>query len=480
MAASSGNCVVLFLSIAFAMFGGINCMHSSASAMTYAIPEIYSLLENITGTANEAVNVFENQLVKQQENHKQTMALSQNQLIKQQENHEQAMVLYRNQLEKQDQLLNVLQCQQDNNTGIINVLQNIVNQVTTSQQEKENQVINYLLQGQQNSLKIEQDHHQEVATLLQNQQQTLTQIAESQAQMVMTQSQMAVTQSQMAVTQGQMAITFNQVVSLLQMQNQQLQYVTDTMNTMVSVMENQQETTLIAAYPTMMTSTEHVTQDTTTNVEFPIQDCSELVTNGHNPSSIYTITPSNGASFDVYCDMDTAGGGWTVFQKRFNGSINFYRGWDKYKQGFGDINGEFWLGLRILHQLTQSGTWVLRVDLEDFNGETAYALYNSFQIGEAASNYRLSIGSYSGTAGDSLSLHNNMQFSTYDRDNDVSAAFCADDRQGAWWYSYCGDSNLNGRYLGPSRKHWTGMTWNHWKSNRSLKKSEMKIRRVVK
>ena len=214
----------------------------------------------------------------------------------------------------------------------------------------------------------------------------------------------------------------------------------------------------------------------------PVQDCSDLFTNGY-PSGIYTITPTNAASFDVYCDMNTTDGGWTVFQKRFNGSINFYRGWDEYEGSFGNLSGEFWLGLRELHQLTQSGKWVLRVDLVDFEGNSAYALYDSFYIGDAESNYTLSIGSYSGTAGDSMAGSpiqvslNNMQFSTYDRDNDFwSEGNCAANWQGAWWYRSCANSNLNARYLGSSGNNGTGMVWFDWKSLQSLKKSEMKIR----
>ena len=169
-------------------------------------------------------------------------------------------------------------------------------------------------------------------------------------------------------------------------------------------------------------------------------------------------------------------------RKRFNGSTDFYRGWDEYEQGFGNLNGDFWLGLHNLHRLIQSGTWAFRVDLEDFEGNLAYAIYNSFHIGDAESNYRLSIGSYSGTAGDSMAgiySHNNMQFTTYDRDNDVWGHNCADKRHGAWWYRDCTYSNLNGRYLGPSGNSVTGMSWLHWKNSwQSLKKSEMKIRRV--
>ena len=183
--------------------------------------------------------------------------------------------------------------------------------------------------------------------------------------------------------------------------------------------------------------------------------------------------------------MDTSDGGWTVIQKRFDGSTDFYRNWIDYQEGFGDLNSEFWAGLQLVHQLTQTGNWVLRIDLEDFDDTTAYAEYQPFQVGGAESNYTLTIGSYSGTAGDSMVWHqsksslNNTPFSTYDRDNDDSSRHCAANyREGAWWYRHCARSNLNGRYLGQSGNGNTAMLWYSWKENQSLKKSEMKIRRV--
>ena len=127
--------------------------------------------------------------------------------------------------------------------------------------------------------------------------------------------------------------------------------------------------------------------------------------------------------------------------------------------------------------MTQSGNWQLRIDMEAFDGDTAYAVYDTFSVGDASSNYELNIGIYSGTAGDSLSYHNNMAFSTKDRDNDADSRNCAQQFKGAWWYKYCHHSNLNGLYLGPTGSNSTGNMWRHWKGFQSLKRTEMKMRR---
>jgi len=98
----------------------------------------------------------------------------------------------------------------------------------------------------------------------------------------------------------------------------------------------------------------------------------------------------------VFCDQTTDGGGWTVFQKRLNGSVDFYVYWSDYKVGFGDLNGEFWLGLDKIHRLTSDNNSMLRVDLEDFEGNTAYAEYNMFGVMSENDMYKLNLGRYSG------------------------------------------------------------------------------------
>ena len=130
------------------------------------------------------------------------------------------------------------------------------------------------------------------------------------------------------------------------------------------------------------------------------------------------MNPDGKGAFLVYCDMSTDGGGWTVFQRRQDGSVDFYRGWDNYKSGFGQLTAEFWLGNDKIHRLTASRARSLRVELGDWNGAKAYAKYGKFYIGDEQAKCRLEVGSYSGTAGDSLAWHNNEAFSTKDRDND--------------------------------------------------------------
>ena len=94
--------------------------------------------------------------------------------------------------------------------------------------------------------------------------------------------------------------------------------------------------------------------------------------------------------------MTTSGGGWTVFQRRLDGSVDFYRGWQDYKHGFGDLNGEFWLGLDKINRIASASRNKLRIDMEDTSGNTKYAEYDSFAIASEQQQYRLSFGTFNG------------------------------------------------------------------------------------
>ena len=177
--------------------------------------------------------------------------------------------------------------------------------------------------------------------------------------------------------------------------------------------------------------------------------------------------------------METDGGGWTVFQRRQDGSVDFYRNWIDYEDGFGNLNGEFWLGLGKINRLTKEQSNTLRVDLGDFDGNTAYAQYSTFSVGNSTTEYTLTVGGYSGTAGDSLAWHNGMKFTTRDNDNDPPSGNCALDWYGAWWFYACFHSHLNGPYHhNPVLSSANGIIWRHWKGPLySLKFTEMKTRR---
>ncbi|KAF3823395.1 hypothetical protein GH733_010831 [Mirounga leonina] len=206
------------------------------------------------------------------------------------------------------------------------------------------------------------------------------------------------------------------------------------------------------------------------------QDCAQHLMNGDTLSGVYTIFLNGELSrkLQVYCDMTTDGGGWIVFQRRQNGQTDFFRKWAEYRVGFGNLEDEFWLGLDNIHRITSQGRYELRVDMRD-GQEAAFAYYDKFSVEDGRNLYKLRLGGYNGTAGDSLSYHQGRPFSTEDRDNDVAVTNCALSYKGAWWYKNCHRTNLNGKY-GESR-HSQGINWYHWKGHEfSIPFVEMKMR----
>ncbi|XP_028458210.1 tenascin isoform X5 [Perca flavescens] len=206
------------------------------------------------------------------------------------------------------------------------------------------------------------------------------------------------------------------------------------------------------------------------------KDCGQILLNGETTSGLYTIYVGGEESqpIQVYCDMTTDGGGWMVFLRRQNGKLEFFRNWKNYTVGFGNLNDEFWLGLSNLHKITNSGHYELRVDLRD-NGESAYAQYDKLTIAEQKTRYKVYIGAYSGTAGDSMTYHHGRPFSTFDNDNDIAVTNCALSYKGAFWYKNCHRVNLMGKY--GDNSHSKGINWFHWKGHEhSIEFAEMKIR----
>ncbi|XP_026746619.1 angiopoietin-related protein 4-like isoform X4 [Trichoplusia ni] len=209
-------------------------------------------------------------------------------------------------------------------------------------------------------------------------------------------------------------------------------------------------------------------------------DCHEIQVQGFNVSGIYKIRPEDMEPFYVLCDLTTAGGGWTVFQNRFDGSQDFYKGWSDYEYGFGNLAGEFWLGLEKLNYLTNQKLYELRIEMETQHGQDAYAGYSVFTVGPEHEGYRIStLGTFYGTAGDSLSYHAGQKFSTLDVDNDEwKEGACATEHGGAWWYKECDKSNLNGKYsMTTEDNRGQSMYWISFKGpNFPLTKTKMMIR----
>nr|XP_009243066.3 tenascin isoform X2 [Pongo abelii] len=216
---------------------------------------------------------------------------------------------------------------------------------------------------------------------------------------------------------------------------------------------------------------------TTIGLLYPFpKDCSQAMLNGDTTSGLYTIylNGDKAQALEVFCDMTSDGGGWIVFLRRKNGRENFYQNWKAYAAGFGDRKEEFWLGLDNLNKITAQGQYELRVDLRD-HGETAFAVYDKFSVGDAKTRYKLKVEGYSGTAGDSMAYHNGRSFSTFDKDTDSAITNCALSYKGAFWYRNCHRVNLMGRY--GDNNHSQGVNWFHWKGHEhSIQFAEMKLR----
>ena len=215
---------------------------------------------------------------------------------------------------------------------------------------------------------------------------------------------------------------------------------------------------------------------------FKWKDCKEISDTESTVSGVYKIWLKEATPISVYCDMKTDGGGWTVIQRRVDGSTSFYRGWEEYQRGFGDKNRNLWLGLDAIHAMTAESV-MLRIDLVDLDGKKLFAEYKKFKVGSEESNYKLEISGYSGNATDAMKIqHNGMEFSTKDRDNDRYSESCALQWKGAWWYNLCLEANLNGLFTtGPSSRgrpeYMSWFTLNEQYG--TIVFSEMKIRRII-
>ncbi|XP_060072167.1 microfibril-associated glycoprotein 4-like [Ylistrum balloti] len=165
-------------------------------------------------------------------------------------------------------------------------------------------------------------------------------------------------------------------------------------------------------------------------------------------SAVFTVYPSQAMAFGIYCDMDTAGGPWTIVANRYDGSQDFYQPWDKYKQGFGNLTGEYWIGFQ-KYTFLQTLNLKMRIEMGGWDGSLKHVEYTSMTVAPESLYYALFYTGFSSPHGlvDNLAFHKNQNFSTYDKDHDrFPNTNCPSSARGAWWYNACYDSNLFGLY----------------------------------
>ncbi|XP_068163678.1 angiopoietin-related protein 5-like [Antennarius striatus] len=227
-------------------------------------------------------------------------------------------------------------------------------------------------------------------------------------------------------------------------------------------------------------------------------DCTQIKTLSPQASSgVYSIQPAGFRTpFKVFCEM-RRDGAWTVFQRRTGGAVSFQKNWAAYKNGFGNLTNDHWLGLKKIFSLTKTKgrKWIMRVDLWDHG--TAFALYKKFRLGNERTAFKLKVGKYKGNAGDAIRGtyrgidQNGFGFSTIDSDNDgcdpcifgdIAEMDCTSSKGGGWWYSRCGSAGLNGDWhrAGDNIGWASGIYWSTWKKEApySLKASRMMIKSV--
>ncbi|XP_037603721.1 angiopoietin-related protein 5 isoform X2 [Sebastes umbrosus] len=305
-----------------------------------------------------------------------------------------------------------------------------------------------------------------------------------------------------------------------QLQQSLLAFGRSTRKLMRDVMEEQQRALdiLSSQVTELMTKVQMLSSEVQrSNTEMysikPVQshgrDCSDIKDNLLSvvpkiPSGIYIVHPENtDSSFEVFCEMDYMDGGWTVMQRRTDGLTDFKRPWADYVDGFGNLAGEHWLGLKkVFHIVNQKDTrFQLHVALVSQDDVTSYASYDDFNLDSETQFFTIHLGRYAGSAGDAFRGYDQDQnqdtapFSASDVDNDGCNPSCSIEErtvescstqhnQTGWWFNQCGLANLNGspEDAEQNRAQRTQILWDTWRQNgvpHNIKSVTMKIRRIA-
>ena len=213
------------------------------------------------------------------------------------------------------------------------------------------------------------------------------------------------------------------------------------------------------------------------------RDCLEWFEHGFKKDGVYDVN-INGKTTKVFCDMTSNEGGWTVFQRRIDGAVNFNRSWEDYKNGFGSVNGEYWLGNKFIHQLSKSvSNTLVRIEGIDFQNNHKFIIFEKFWIEDERNKYKLTTGTFK-KGSQNLNPHdwkygNGMYFTTYDRDNDMTGGNCAVIYSGGWWYKNCFGMSPNNRYSKTEIITFAqAIVWSAWTGfKKTLKTFKMSLKR---
>lgn len=297
-----------------------------------------------------------------------------------------------------------------------------------------------------------------------------------------------------SLVQGENGSDAHNIQTMLEAQNKRIddlmerirlqQEKLDKQNVRIRTLQSQIQQSRQRAEAPRSSASDVVVEQRDSPVAETASDCHELFLRGETNSGVYTIQPINSEPFKVFCEM-TTGGGWTVIQRRQDGSVEFNQPWEAYEQGFGNLNGEFWLGLEKMHSIAKDGGYILNIDMADWNGDSA-TVRLPIRLGGSDTKYSLYVKEDSAFGPLESSLGTDaktgLPFSTHDQDNDrKSDTNCAKHLSGGWWFCSCGHSNLNGRYFQsppPKQRHQRkqGIFWKTWRGRYyPLRSSKMMI-----